>query len=857
MKLVERESELTRVAAQWRRARGMGSMVLVGGESGIGKTALVRAFADAVADEAAALWGHCDPLTTPRPLGPLHDVGAELGGRVPELLADAAAAHELFAAVLERLSVARHVLVVDDLHWADSGTLDLLRFLLRRMSSTRSLVIGTFRDDEVGAAHPLRALLADAARSPDVLRLSLRPLSVDGIAAMIGDRPIDAAALHARTGGNPFFAGEVLAGGEDGALPATIRDAVLGRTHGLDPDAREFLDLLACAPQAVPDQALRTLGLGLRQLRALDETGLIRRGRRGLAFRHELCRVAIASAIPPGGEVELHARMVDALEALGTADPAVLAHHALGAGDEARVLRYASLAGLAAARAGAHTQAADFFALAAERGAPATPSERAELLELRAEELYLTDRLQAAIEASEQAMRLREQAGDAGGVGANHRALSVYRWYNANRAVAERHAATAVSVLERAGDPVGLGHAYAMQAYLALQTSEVGRAQTFHDRGRVIADQAGNRPLDVRLRIIDGVVATMRGDERGRERVLSLIARDAEFFDEIYSSGYSNVAYLDVEQRRLRDAEHVLTVSLPLTRERDVPICLVWQTGVRGRLALLRGNWPAAVADAAEVLQGDAAPVACVWPHLVRGLVALRRGDDPPGPDLDDAFALARELGEPLRLLPALAALAEQAWLHGRADRRLDAAPAHLRDVEGIEWSAGDLAVWLWRLGLSTDCSAVPLAAPHRLLLSGRPLEAADAWADLGAPYEQALALVDAGTAEHAAAGLALLDRLGADAVAAKVRRDLRVRGVADIPARRRTTTLANPAGLTARQLEVLRLLDEGLTNAELAERLFISPKTADHHVSAILGKLDVRSRRQAPDAARRLGVAL
>ena len=488
-------------------------------------------------------------------------------------------------------------------------------------------------------------------------------------------------------------------------------------------------------------------------------------------------------------------------------------------------------------------------------GAPQTPAEEADLLELQSAELYLVDRLEDAIAVCERAIALREVDDDVGRVGAGHRALSVYEWYNANRAVAERHASTAVALLEQAVDLAALGHAYAIEAYLALQNSDLHRARLFHERARQIAAEVDDHQLDVRLVLIDAVDAVMRGEVHARDRILATIERDAEYFDDIYSSGYSNLAYLDVEQRRFREADGVLDVSLPLTVERDVPICNVWQLGVRGRLLLLRGDWDAAAADADEVLDVPTAPLARTWPHLVRGLVALRRGEPGCEDHLGNVWTLARRFGEPLRLLPAAAALAERAWLTADADPRLDEAADVLVSAgatEGSEWSAGDLAVWLRRAGHPVD-PAVPVVEPHRLLLSGELRRAAELWDELAAPYDRALALVDSGEDRDAFAALDVLDRLGADAVAAKVRGDLRERGVVGVPARRRATTRANPAGLTTRQVEVLRLLGEGLTNAEVAERLFISPKTADHHVSAILTKLGVPNRREAVRAARQL----
>jgi DNA-binding CsgD family transcriptional regulator/energy-coupling factor transporter ATP-binding protein EcfA2 len=862
--LLERDDDLAALAGHLGRARdGQGGMAVVTGESGAGKSTLLQAFTELGVDDVPILWGACDPLTTPRPLGPFHDLAAQLGGDVSDALRDAAQPHEIFMAVFEHLRLHPSVLVVDDLHWADQGTIDLLRFLLRRIRVTRSLVVGAMRDDEIGTAHPLRALLGDIARSPDAEALTLRPLSVDAIGALIEDRAVDPAWLHGLTGGNPFYVVEMLANG-GGEIPRTVRDAILARTHGLTPEAWDLLHLLASAPEAIPDHLLADLGIGLPPLRELDQAGLIRRGPRGVGFRHDLCRIAISDTVPPGGAVSFHRRMLHALDAAPNADPAVLVHHSVGAGDAVRTLRHATDAGRAAARSGAHTQAAAFFASALEQHVPLSSADEAALLELLAGEYYLIDRLDDAIVASERAMALRERSHDAAGVSINHHALSTYQWYNANRDVADRHAAAAEDVLEH--DPAlqsevdlgHLGHAFAMQAYLAVQSNDIERARTLLARARDLSSRVDDQPLAVRVRLISGICDVLEGDRGGRDATLTILEGSHEQFDEIYSSGYSNLTYLDVEQRRLRHASELLGFTLPLTIERDLPICRVWQLGSRGRMKLIRGDWADALADADLVLGGPCAPLARTWPYLVRGLVSLRRGLEADA-DLEEAWLLACRFGEPIRLLPAAAALVERSWLRGIDDSRIDECRSLLATASGagLEWARGELATWLHRL--DTERGRVPpddlvlqrVAEPYRLQLDGRADAAATSWAQLSAPYDSALALIDSGDAESVRAGLDLLDRLGADAVAAKVRQDLRRGGATTIPSRRREATLTNPAGLTNRQVEILSLLADGSTNVEIAQRLFISTKTVDHHVSAVLSKLQVASRR---DAVRRGG---
>jgi DNA-binding CsgD family transcriptional regulator len=853
--LVQRDDELAALARLADTASsGHGNLVVVTGEAGAGKTTFLEQFAAGTGHPV--LWGSCDPLSTPRPLGPIHDLADALGDAVRRALLDAGHASDIFAAVFDRLAAEPTVLVVDDLHWADQGTVDLLRFVLRRIRSTRSLVVGTVRDDELAPAHPLRTLLGDVARSPDARTMPLAPLTLESVVSLIGDRTVDAEQLHRRTGGNPFFVVEMLDHDSD-ELPTSVRDAILARTVGLEPAAWDLLNLLVCSPEAIPDRLLPALGVSFPALQALDRANLIRRRARSVAFRHDLCRLAVADVIPPGAEPHLHRRIIEALQATATADPAVLTHHALGADEPALVLESAPAAGRAAARSGAHTQAATFFQLALERGRPADPSMRAELLEGLAAERYLTDRLADAITACAEAIQIRSALGDVAAVSADHHSLSIYEWYNANRPRAEEHAAHALRVLDdRDGTDalVERGHALAMQAYLDLYRSDVPGAVALATRAAEVAAQAGEPGLTARSSLILAYCDLMGGAQEGRDAIIDILRIRPEQYDEIYSSGFSNLTYLDVEHRRFADAATTLEQSITMSIERDLPICRMWQTGTRARLSLLTGAWETAIEDADAVLRGRSAPLARSWPLVARGLIALRRdsgGDD----DLDAACALAELYDEPIRLLPAAAAAAERAWLRGADDVRIDEYRHLLERTPrtGLEWARGDLAVWLRRLDPSIDADAV--APPYRLLLDRCYEDAADAFERLGTPYDAALALADSGDVEHARRALDILDRLGADAVAAKVRRDLRANGALAVPARRRASTRQHPAGITARQVDVLRLLEQGCTNGEIAERLYLSAKTVDHHVSAILAKLGVANRRAAVRRGRELGI--
>jgi DNA-binding CsgD family transcriptional regulator/tetratricopeptide (TPR) repeat protein len=616
--------------------------------------------------------------------------------------------------------------------------------------------------------------------------------------------------------------------------------------------------LLAVAPETISDRVLHELGVDLVALRAFGRCGLVERSVRGLRFRHELGRRAIEAMIPAGGGAALHRRLLEALEAVGDVDAAVLTHHAVAAGDEERARRYAVQAAELASRSSSHLTAVEFYRIALDRSRTQPASEQAELRERLSIELYLTDQLDEAIEVCSRAVTLRESEGDRESAGTDSCLLSLYRWYDADRAGAEEQASTAVELLHDSPEAGRLAVAYGTQAYLAYQLGDLDATRRLLGQATTVATDVSEPEVQVRLGVIQGCLALATGDEDARDDMLRHIEVGMRHgLEEPASQAFSNITYLDVEQRRFAAAEQMMATSLQFAQDHEQRICVTWQTGARSRLHLLRGDWQAAVEDANRVLDCSSAPLGRTWPMITRGLVAVRaRGVDDEHL-LDDAFELALRISDPLRLLPAASALLERSWVTGGGEERAgligELAERFAARPEGLEWALGDLLVWLRRVGLPVPESDV--AAPYRLLLDGDAAGAAEAWHRLGARYDEALALLETGEPPDAFRAVEMLDDLGADAVAARARRSLRKQGLTGVPPRSRSSTRANPAGLTSRQLEVLALIGEGASNAAVAERLSISEKTVDHHVSAILQKLGVRSRTEAAYAFRRLGI--
>src|SRR5215472_5192220 len=359
MELLERALSLQTLAEYAGEARqGDGRLVLVSGESGIGKTALLEAFQAGLPD-ARWLWGACDGLLTPRPLGPLFDIAEQAGGGFAGLCRGEAARDRLFAAFLAEIDspAALTVAVMEDVHWADEATIDLLSFLGRRLGRVPALLLATYRDDEVGGDHPMRVVLGDLATQRATRRMKLPPLTAEAVRELVGERDVDAAELHRITGGNPFYVSEMLEAGWP-SVPPTVRDAVGARLARASAGARQAVETAAVSGARV-DRSLLAWILEDAQASA-DEclaTGILVPDGAGLRFRHELSRMAVEAGILPYRQTELHAHLLARLEAAG-ADPVLLAHHAEGAGDAQAVLRHAPEAARRSAALGAHREAA-------------------------------------------------------------------------------------------------------------------------------------------------------------------------------------------------------------------------------------------------------------------------------------------------------------------------------------------------------------------------------------------------------------------------------------------------------------------------------------------------------------------
>jgi len=857
--LLERDDALAELHDALDGARiGHGTALFVSGEAGVGKTSLVRAFCEDLDLRTGLLLGACDALSTPRPLGPLLDL-AEEGSELADLARLGAPPSDVFAALQELLTKQPAILVIEDIHWADEATLDVLRLLVRRVETLPVLVVLTYRDDELDRAHPVRILLGDLANVPAVERVHLDVLSADGIARLAFGHAVNPLELHRRTGGNPFFAREVLAAGST-TVPPTVRDAVLGRAAALGHSEWRVLEAIALTPpRAEPWLVEAVAREDLDSLEACLDSGLVVDDGRGISFRHELARIAIEEATTTTRRRAVHGRLLKALadRPEGERDHARLAHHAEGAFDADAVQAFAPEAASRAAAAGAYREAAAQYARALRFAAGRTPGERAALLEGRSRACYYADDQVEAIAMIRQAIECRrtEKA-----PAKQARALAELSSYLSCRGFyTEAHEAVAEAAELVADQSDGCELAWVLDAQAALSDDDPVRAIGFARDAVAVAERCGEPDVIAETRVTLGRLE-LRGDfDTGRSALDGIISeRDAlGGSPQAVARALNGLGWWSRALGRPDLGKMYMTMTLEYCEARSLDLWRINVLAMIAEAALEDGRWTEAADAASKVLED---PRESPWPHvkalLVLALVRARRGD----PDARDPLGVALELDIPHEDLVAIddraVTHAEIAWLERRLDEIDEATAASFGAAVARKDTPAICQLGYWRrlAGLDVD---VPEDAdgPLALCLGGAWEKAAAEWARLDRPYEAALALAETGKEESLRQAHDDLQQLGALPAARLVSQRLRALGVRGLARGPRAATRESPAGLTTRELDVLALLADGLRNAQIAERLVVSPRTVDHHVSAILRKLQSSTRGEAVARAGELGL--
>jgi DNA-binding CsgD family transcriptional regulator/tetratricopeptide (TPR) repeat protein len=865
MQLLERDlflEDLDRLLSQ--AASGQGHLVFIAGEAGVGKSSLVDEFCRRVFDTARCLRGSCDPLSTPRPLGPLFDIAAQVGGDLEVLVRDASERYEIFTACLELLRAGSkpNLAVIEDVHWADEATLDLLRYTGRRIDTIPAMVLATFRDDEVGPRHPLRTVLGDLATSPAIQRMGIPPLSRKAVGQLAGESGIDAGRLHDLTGGNPFYVTEVLASGTSG-IPETVRDAVLARADRLPYTARQMLDIAAVI--GFSSEAWLLESVAASDFDAVDAcvaTGVLRYlpDGSGFVFRHEIARQAILAAMPPHQRIRLNRTVMLAIQ---SSDPgpdllARMAHHAEEAGDRQAVLRYAPAAAERAASLNSHREARAQYSRALRFAEGEPPETRAELLDAYAAECQIIDRPDETIEACREMVEIWTRLGQPLRVGEYLTRMAGALVVSGRNQEAEQASRESIELLELHGPSVALARAYRGQAHLRMLNRDAEDAIEIGVRAITLADQIGDNLTVIESNNTVGAAMMVAGDFDGERYLLRSLEMGQESgLENAVAAAYSNLGSGFGEMYQFDKAVRYLLEGIAFSSERDLDYQRWYMVCWLSLCYLHQGRWPEAADVATSVTRRrNVAAISRIMALLALGRLRARRGDPDVWDALDEAVDMAVQTATLQRIGPVRAARAEAAWLAGDLERTGEEARAvyDLALQHQHRWHTGELTYWRWKSGETVpvpDC----VAEPYRLQVAGEWQAASDAWRALGCPYEAARALADSDDEALLRRALQELEALGAAPLAGIVTRKLRDLGVRGIPRGPRADTLASPAGLTRRETEVLILVAEGLRDADIAERLYLSPKTVGHHVSSILGKLGVHSRTEAAGEAVRLGI--
>ncbi|HEV7624724.1 MAG TPA: LuxR C-terminal-related transcriptional regulator [Amnibacterium sp.] len=823
---------------------GDGRLVLVHGEAGIGKTALLEAFRT-LEPRGRWAWADCDPPGNVRPLGPLLDVAEALGIRVD---VETDVRPVLLTGLLERLldPADLDVVVIEDLHWADESLLLMLRQVIRHLRTARALLVVSFRDDELAPDSPMRVLLGDTGSTSWSRRIALAPLGQGAVGRLVTGTALDPNEVFATTGGNPFFVTEVVKDGS-GGVPPTARDVVLARAARIAPAARSVLEHAAVIGSRVDVGLLAATGADVPA--ALDElvaVGLLVDDG-GIRFRHEIARTAILDAVPTYRAAGIHAAVLDALQRQHPRAFARLAHHAAAAGDGPAVLRYAPVAGAQAALLGAHIEAIGHYRSAVAAAVGGDPVLLAERRDDLATELSLADRFAESAVEWEAALATWRAVGDRLREGATLRRLSRVMWRLCRGAEATIRAEASVAALTPFPGPE-LAWSYANLAHQRMSAVRYDEAIELAHTARALGER-----FDVPAVVSDALdteacclAATGADGERPLRDALA-IALEHRVHEQA-GRAYANLVPLLYGQHRVDEADRLVLEAAVYCGDNQIATFGTCVQGARALELAEAGRTRAAVALSDTLLARSPSPSNRLNPLISGGLARIRAGRPGARALLDEALELAVGIDEVEFVLAVRLARAEGRWLDGDPD----AAEAELRAVQGFGVPLGDqqrglIQLWLHRVGRSS-ADAAPSGAQTavRLELAGDVAGAMAAWDAIGRPYDAAIAAVVAGDEHRLREAFARLELLGAAPAARIARARLRAIGAVRVPSGLRRATLEDPHGLTERENEVLRELAAGRSNKEIAQALIISAKTVDHHVSNVLMKLGVRTRKEA-----------
>ena len=599
MELLEREKYLNDLTEYYHQIEsGGGHSIFLMGEAGIGKTSLVNHFLKKIESKSLIYTGACDSLFTPRPLGPLFDIAEQFDQDFIDLLRNEKDRSIIFSALIRKLSASTKpvVLLFEDIHWADEATIDLIKFLARRIHQYKCLFLLTYRDNEIPSGHPLATIFGEL--TPDnfskILIDRFSKATVDQLAVQKGYASGDR--LYALTGGNPFYVTEILASYSPG-IPERVKDSVLTVFHARSDATRAIWEFLSILPTSRIELniAKRIESDFAHAIDACIASGVIVSKPGHLSFKHELFRLAIEESLPSIKRSKLHKRMLDIIMEVSTEthNLAHLVHHARYADEKELVVKFAPQAARQAAAVGAHIQASKLYATAIDYTHKQDPN-LVELYERHAYECYLTNEIATAIVSLQKALDIWRERKVSLKEGDTLRFLSKLWYFEGDHSKAIDLALQSIDVLENGFPTRERALAYSNLSQLTMLSGDRESALLW-----------GNKAIDLATRMEDHEIVshalnnvgyilfkTPSSQDQGEQNLsysLSIALRYG--FHEHAARAYANLFSALVSIRQYERAMTIFEAGVRYCEERDLSSWKYSILSYRARLLLETGHW--------------------------------------------------------------------------------------------------------------------------------------------------------------------------------------------------------------------------------------------------------------------------
>jgi DNA-binding CsgD family transcriptional regulator len=863
MELIERDGFMRSLETTFESVtEGEGHCVLLSGEAGIGKTSLIKSFYKEKKDHCKIYQGTCDALFTPRPLAPIYEIIWQIQKDTKENELYNVDRSLLFNQLFHDLEQQKKsvIIIIEDIHWADEATLDFIKFFARRIGRIHCLFILSYRDNEILDNHPLRNVLGQLS-SDSLTRLQLQPLSRQAVEKMAEERGYKGEDVFSISGGNPFYVTEILASYSPG-VPDNIKDAILSVYHKQENGTKNAWEMCSVIPEGLEinrfSKIKSTWDVEMDHCFALQII-VVKKDR--VVFKHELYRRTIEGSLSPFKRIALNKKMLelflDSFETEGEIERIV--HYAKNANENKLVVKYAPIAARQAACVGAHIEASKLFLTAIEYFDGNDEDQLVELYESYAYECYLTNQTKDAVIYQGKALKIWQKKNEVERAGHSLSFLSRLWWFDGNRQEAEKYGKQAIEILESQPASKAKAMAYSNMSQLKMLSDETAECIEWGNKAIDMAKEI--KDDEILSHAMNNVGTILWKNKSSKENGKGILFESLDIalrnsFHEHAARSYSNIASIYLLFKEYELAKQVLEEGINYCEERNLDASKNYKLYAKARMFFETGDWQQASLIIENLLLNPSQLGSVKTTALaLLAIIKIRKGEEDALVFLNEAKLLAMKTKEHARIISIMIAELEYEWLTGKQRITEDELKLSIELVQRVDNNIlnNEFAFWLQKVR-KKEIDLPQLYRPYKLLKEGKIRSAAVFWDTIGCPYEKAFALF-AGNEDDMKNALLIFQQIGAEAVYEKIKMEMRAAGIKKIPRGLRESTKNNPAQLTNRELDVLQLLQKGIQNKEIAGILFISPKTADHHISNILFKLEVNSRSKAVAEAVRLGI--